>query len=365
MKNFNLKKILSVLLACSIIMSIVQVPIFATDTADTSTSRGKVSMVYLGTGASPATTPQEVPDTSTWTADPTSGTTFWVGLCLSDLAKMDATASSGSDGLSSHFSVYQNSDEYDWSRESGIFNIASGIEYASKYIQPNGYVNDAAFKNKTLAMLKTLTPAYGSAYAGDDGAAISGDVSTNENREDLVISEEDSPKMAYFSISSSQSVDSKIFGYKDNINNDPIYIIAVNFKLVEMPTAGTKVLSAALNPENFLMQTGSATDLIWQGTWNKGRDIVPDNNLKNHIDYMGDLDLFPAAGDKYNVTLAAAGDTNATFEVKLGDSVIQETVAGNKTYSLESGKNYTITAKASDGKAYKFDKWTSSDFTSS
>lgn len=106
-----------------------------------------------------------------------------------------------------------------------------------------------------------------------------------------------------------------------------------------------------MNPENFLIQTGSASDLLWQGTWNKSRDVVSDKNLKNHIDYMGDLDLFPAAGATHNVTVSTTTDTTAAITVDPSVS------PSGSVYTLEEGKAYTFTATPSS-KEYVFDNWT-------
>ena len=120
-------------------------------TSESSTSRGKINMVYLGTGTGKSTdtlSEQAIPDTSEWTAGATDGTIFWVGLSLSDMKKMDTTAS-GDPGRTSHFSDYANADAYDWVGAGGIFNIAAGIEYASEYVQ-------AWYMSVTAKMTKSM-----------------------------------------------------------------------------------------------------------------------------------------------------------------------------------------------------------------
>lgn len=150
------RRILSIILTIALMMTMVQPNIFATDTSETSAVRGKINMVYLGTTPYSKPTdlqhadtlsPQKLPDTSTWTADATNGTVFWIGITLSGMKTMDTTASS--DGLKSHFSTFANSGEYDWSTEGGLFNIAAGIEYASEYIKP-AYASEVQMKNKAF-----------------------------------------------------------------------------------------------------------------------------------------------------------------------------------------------------------------------
>lgn len=158
------RRILSIILTIALMLTMVQPNIFATDTSETSTSRGKVNMVYLGTSSSAtdisSLSPQNLPDTSTWTADASNGTIFWVGITVSGMKTMDTTAANDS-GRTSHFSSYANDGVYDWLGTGGIFNIASGIEYASEYIKPV-YVSDAQMKNKNYepAVMQKLDSRY-------------------------------------------------------------------------------------------------------------------------------------------------------------------------------------------------------------
>ena len=46
----NLRKIISTFLALSMILTLMVPNVLATDTSESSTSRGKINMVYLGTG---------------------------------------------------------------------------------------------------------------------------------------------------------------------------------------------------------------------------------------------------------------------------------------------------------------------------
>lgn len=292
----RLRKVISSFLALSMILTLIVPNVLATDTSDTSTSRGKINMVYLGTGTGSSTdtlSPQAIPDTSEWTADPTKGTVFWVGLTLSDLKTMDTTATNDSD-RTSHFSNYANDGVYDWVGAGGIFNIATGLEYASEYIKPV-YVSDSQMKNSNYepAVMKKLDTRY-SNYTWDVTNIAANVADDDTGREVAEIKASDNPKMVYVSITTTGDITSNIFGFTDDLNNDPIYILAVPFRLIKKPAEGTKVVQAALNPSNFVLQTGSSTDPFWGAQWNVDRTITPTLNLKNHLDYTGSLDLFPA-----------------------------------------------------------------------
>lgn len=295
----NLRKIISTFLALSMILTLMVPNVLATDTSESSTSRGKINMVYLGTGTGKSTdtlSEQAIPDTSEWTAGATDGTVFWVGLSLSDMKKMDTTVS-GDPGRTSHFSDYANADAYDWTGAGGIFNIAAGIEYASEYVKPV-YVSDAQMKNNAYepAVMKKLDSRYDN-YTWDV-TNIAAEVGGSTGRETSAIKTEDKPKLLYTSITTSGDITTNIFGFTDDLNNNPVYILAVPFRLIKKPADGTTVVQAALNPANFVIQTGSSVDPNWLAQWNVDRTITPESNLKNHLDYTGNLNLFPAGAAK-------------------------------------------------------------------
>lgn len=295
----NLRKIISTFLALSMILTLMVPNVLATDTSESSTSRGKINMVYLGTGTGKSTdtlSEQVIPDTSEWTAGATDGTVFWVGLSLSDMKKMDTTVS-GDPGRTSHFSDYANADAYDWTGAGGIFNIAAGIEYASEYVKPV-YVSDAQMNNNAYepAVMKKLDNRYNN-YTWDV-TNIAAEVGGSTGRETSAIKTEDKPKLLYTSITTSGDITTNIFGFTDDLNNDPVYILAVPFRLIKKPADGTTVVQAALNPANFVIQTGSSVDPNWLAQWNVDRTITPESNLKNHLDYTGNLNLFPAGAAK-------------------------------------------------------------------
>lgn len=308
----NLRKIISTFLALSMILTLMVPNVLATDTSESSTSRGKINMVYLGTGTGKSTdtlSEQAIPDTSEWTAGATDGTIFWVGLSLSDMKKMDTTAS-GDPGRTSHFSDYANADAYDWVGAGGIFNIAAGIEYASEYVKPV-YVSDAQMKNNAYepAVMKKLDPRYNN-YTWDV-TNIAAEVGGSTGRETSAIKTEDKPKLLYTSITTSGDITTNIFGFTDDLNNNPVYILAVPFRLIKKPADGTTVVQAALNPANFVIQTGSSVNPNWLAQWNVDRTITPESNLKNHLDYTGNLNLFPAGAAKKTGISIKSGTTKS------------------------------------------------------
>lgn len=308
----NLRKIISTFLALSMILTLMVPNVLATDTSESSTSRGKINMVYLGTGTGKSTdtlSEQAIPDTSEWTAGATDGTVFWVGLSLSDMKKMDTTVS-GDPGRTSHFSDYANADAYDWTGAGGIFNIAAGIEYASEYVKPV-YVSDAQMKNNAYepAVMKKLDNRYNN-YTWDV-TNIAAEVGGSTGRETSAIKTEDKPKLLYTSITTSGDITTNIFGFTDDLNNDPVYILAVPFRLIKKPADGTTVVQAALNPANFVIQTGSSVDPNWLAQWNVDRTITPESNLKNHLDYTGNLNLFPAGAAKKTGISIKSGTTKS------------------------------------------------------
>ncbi|MFR7719987.1 MAG: S-layer homology domain-containing protein, partial [Hominilimicola sp.] len=124
------------------------------------------------------------------------------------------------------------------------------------------------------------------------------EVGGSTGRETSAIKTEDKPKLLYTSITTSGDITTNIFGFTDDLNNDPVYILAVPFRLIKKPADGTTVVQAALNPANFVIQTGSSVDPNWLAQWNVDRTITPESNLKNHLDYTGNLNLFPAGAAK-------------------------------------------------------------------
>lgn len=343
----NLRKIISTFLALSMILTLMVPNVLATDTSESSTSRGKINMVYLGTGTGKSTdtlSEQAIPDTSEWTAGATDGTIFWVGLSLSDMKKMDTTAS-GDPGRTSHFSDYANADAYDWVGAGGIFNIAAGIEYASEYVKPV-YVSDAQMKNNAYepAVMKKLDPRYNN-YTWDV-TNIAAEVGGSTGRETSAIKTEDKPKLLYTSITTSGDITTNIFGFTDDLNNNPVYILAVPFRLIKKPADGTTVVQAALNPANFVIQTGSSVNPNWLAQWNVDRTITPESNLKNHLDYTGNLNLFPAgAAKKTGISVKSGAFKSTQYVGATFDSGVTMQFDYNDGSHEDLGTGDTVTYK--------------------
>lgn len=343
----NLRKIISTFLALSMILTLMVPNVLATDTSESSTSRGKINMVYLGTGTGKSTdtlSEQAIPDTSEWTAGATDGTVFWVGLSLSDMKKMDTTVS-GDPGRTSHFSDYANADAYDWTGAGGIFNIAAGIEYASEYVKPV-YVSDAQMKNNAYepAVMKKLDNRYNN-YTWDV-TNIAAEVGGSTGRETSAIKTEDKPKLLYTSITTSVDITTNIFGFTDDLNNDPVYILAVPFRLIKKPADGTTVVQAALNPANFVIQTGSSVDPNWLAQWNVDRTITPESNLKNHLDYTGNLNLFPAgAAKKTGISVKSGTMASTQFVGDVFKPGVNLQFDYNDSSHTDLGESDTVTYK--------------------
>ena len=343
----NLRKIISTFLALSMILTLMVPNVLATDTSESSTSRGKINMVYLGTGTGKSTdtlSEQAIPDTSEWTAGATDGTVFWVGLSLSDMKKMDTTVS-GDPGRTSHFSDYANAGAYDWAGAGGIFNIAAGIEYASEYVKPV-YVSDAQMKNNAYepAVMKKLDSRYNN-YTWDV-TNIAAEVGGSTGRETSAIKTEDKPKLLYTSITTSGDITSNIFGFTDDLNNDPVYILAVPFRLIKKPADGTTVVQAALNPANFVIQTGSSVNPNWLAQWNVDRTITPESNLKNHLDYTGNLNLFPAgAAKKTGISVKSGTMASTQFVGDVFKPGVNLQFDYNDSSHTDLGESDTVTYK--------------------
>ncbi len=341
----SLKKILSSFLAIALMITMIQPGILATDTTDgTSENRATLKMVYLGLSSGTITTDtpsiQAVPDTSSWTADAASGTVFWLGLAISGVKSMDE-ATKGSHPVDkpsnapaqgkSHFTEYANDDDYDWINGAGIYNIAAGIEYASEYIKPV-YVSQAQLQS---IMLRRIGDARYNQYSIETSTIDGTIFSEADKREPSTISSVDEPKLIYASITTTQvEPQYKIFGSQATLNDDDLIVFAAPFRLVKKPAAGTKIIQAALNPANFMIQTGdTSSQVIWSAQWNANRDATPEANLKNHFDYTGDLDLFPASASRRATTLTST-HSSYTLPAQLEGTALDV----NKDISVDDNK---------------------------
>ncbi len=355
----TMKKLLSSFLAIAMIITMIQPSIFATDKNEESEQRGKVSMVYLGEGSEQAfyddspSIQAQLPDTSEWEV----GTVFWVGLTISDAKKMDegtkgSHPSNKEDNApaqnQSHFSQWANQEDYTSNRSGhsgGISNIAAGFEYASKYIEPAAEMTTDIEDNYSTIMsnFEDVYTNYGTITA-----SMNEDITKATGREASIITEDNQPKVVYISMSTSQSNPSnKLFGFTDDLKDDPICILAVPFKIKELPPAGTKVIQAALNQSQFVIQTGTNSLPIWKSQWNSDRNVTPEHNIKNHFDYTGDLNLFPA---KVDVTYNAG---EGSFKDELAEDNRKESVieGGNPTLKY-NGKDISDYLNPPVGKVF-------------
>ncbi len=302
----HLKKVLSSFIAIAMIMAMIQPGVFATDTTEgTSENRAKLNMVYMGEGTSYA--PDDVPAIQDLPSDPfQQDDIFWIGLSLTNLKTMDEQTGGGT----SHFSQWANQADYTSHRSlsGGVSNIAAGLEYASKYLEPVFY-DTSELQDNYSSIMSNLNSVY-SRYT-DVVAAMGEDITQAPGREESIIKPADEPKIIYISMSTSQANPAnKLFGFTDDLTDDEVAILAVPFKVKEVPPAGTKVIQAALNQSQFVIQTGTNTLPIWKSQWNANRSVTPDTNIKNHFDYTGDLDLFPESASRVATKLES---TNVSY----------------------------------------------------
>ncbi|NDO20219.1 S-layer homology domain-containing protein [Lachnospiraceae bacterium MD329] len=298
MKQKLSTKILSLVLAFSIILSFCTViPAGALDSSsDTSDTRGKLSMAYLGTGEMPEAEAQEIPtDTLEWNV----GQKFWVGLYISDTKKMD-TAIASTLTTFDRASLFEIGDGKD--ATGGLFSIAAGLIYSGEYLKPAevdpdlyGTGNTATdFGEHMMAGIQMTpqwnNPTLGSRYAVDGVTAFGDAPLAHESAEDIAITAD--PKTLAWSVTSS-NVTNRIWRNKGTLTNDPVYLMVAQFQVIKKPAAGVKAIAAARNAGQLTIQTGTDGSR-WGGQWNKTRSTTPEENIKNFFDYTGDLDLFPA-----------------------------------------------------------------------
>lgn len=82
-----------------------------------------------------------------------------------------------------------------------------------------------------MAVMKKLDSRYNN-YTWDV-TNIAAEVGGSTGRETSAIKTEDKPKLLYTSITTSGDITSNIFGFTDDLNNDPVYILAVPFRLIK------------------------------------------------------------------------------------------------------------------------------------
>lgn len=318
------KRIVSMFLTFTMLMTIMStINVFAVDTNEVSDNRGKVGMDYLGSGNTPATTAQEMPDPSTLV----SGTYIWVGLYLSDLKKMDdmnteAVISSGDNG--------------------GYYNITSSIEYASKYLnyvtsttsKQMDYLGATNIWNEEYVTNQEDVDNYGdppimAAKSTAYKATVANRTSiSSTGREPEVIATDDTPQSVTVQLMANDDAtkDAKIFG--NSSTDDKVYIAIVGFRVKPIATAdtpipsGTKLVTAGLNAADFTVSTGTKENQLWTAAWHTDRTNTSDGNLKNFVDYQGELVLVPAMYTvEFYVDNAYSDKLDNDLSIKEGESV--------------------------------------------
>lgn len=284
------------LLTLAMLFSVIgTVNVFAVDTGETSTKRGKVGIDYLGDKSTPAATAQEMPDPSTLV----SGKYLWVGLYLSDLKTME---DENSEVIVSNDNV------------AGYFNITSSIEFASKYLN---YVTTTTSKQMDFL---NATNVWKDEYVtnqedvdnyGDDpvmakkGEAYTATVAnrtsvSSTGREPAVIKDEDTPNSVTVQLMANDDAPRTARIFADGSANDKIYIAIVGFRVKNTATAenpipgGTKLVTAGLNAADFTASTGTAAETLFTAAWHTDRNNTSAGNLKNFLTYQGDPNFVPA-----------------------------------------------------------------------
>ncbi len=301
-KKRTFKMFVAWLVVLSLMLPATMVPAFATDTDPNvpSENRAKIGMAFLGTGDAPKipSTLEELgklekPDTSTWQPGVTK---FWVGIYISNLTNIDRLPVTdllgpGGEVLKSHIIIKDN--DYD---SGGIYQIASGITYASKYIRP-AYSLPKFFKKDVKDRLG-LTPYWQKAEPViQDGFQMASSIaplsSRDKTKTDLNLTGE--PKETYVTVTANTlPIFANDNGGTDPLNDDPIFIQIVQFEYKEKAPDGEAVIDVSLDANKPLIQTGfGAETQRWAAQWNVNRAITPATNMKNHFDYVGAPILFP------------------------------------------------------------------------
>lgn len=276
------KRILSFVLSIGLLAGIMQVA--ATQSSESiKDERAGLHMAYLGTGDKPATEAQPLPDTTNWV----EGTEFWLGIYADNLTNIDKIPNGS---LGSHI-IMSKGDNI----SGGIYNTAVGLQYASLYIEPVGLESgDAGYtgneeddqknflKNALCEMPKWSSQGsyYSVAAASYNEPQFS--ITGSDTAE---VAQEDKPKMVYLNMKSQAPTQCIYFS---SLDNEPLYLMVVKFRIVAMPNENIKLFSLVLDPVHTVLQTGDS-GRRWSAQWNADRQITPDGNLKNHFDYEGDI----------------------------------------------------------------------------
>lgn len=362
MKNL-LKRFTSVMIVLCMIA--LNLPVFATDYDGTKDARGNTGVVFLGTGDTPAVDAQPLTDAWGWTAKDTAGgtdgTKFWLGIYVENLNKINKDMN--------HF-YYDDDSDY-----GGIYSTAVALEYDTRYIRP--LVLDMNNKNKNNAVKNAVfmtgskwdTAGMLSKYkvASAEPQALVTEETSEEHEVDV---NNASSYYVSFAATNFQEDDAALYNSPTKgIDGDRVYLLALQFELIEKPTTGTKVVGLARNPQQFVIETGN-NGSIWKGTWNSQDDSsARDGNLQYHLNYDGAVDLFPTT---YSIEFYNSYDPGTkTYGTKLtgkditgikeGDTVAKTTDAkmpADSDFTNDDTTKYLskpLKYIGADGNAHDFD----------
>lgn len=346
------KRIVSMLLTLAMVFSVIgTVNVFAVDTGESSTKRGKVGIDYLGNGATPAATAQAMPDPSTLI----SGKYLWVGLYLSDLKNME---DSNDEVVVSNANV------------AGYFNITSSIEFASKYLnyvttttsKQMDYLNATNVWKDEYVTNQGDVDSYGDppimAKKGEAYTATVANRTTvsSTGREPAVIKDEDTPNSVTVQLMANDDAPKTARIFADGSKNDKIYIAIVGFRIKTTATAdnpipgGTKLVTAGLNAADFTASTGTASETLFTAAWHTDRSNTSAGNLKNFLDYQGDPNFVPAGvvsvPVKTNVdgTVTDTGNTISSKDTAYKFADIKAKLGANPTKAGHTFAGWSLTS---------------------
>ncbi len=338
------KKVLSLVIVISMLFSfcgVIPAGAAIDNSSETNAEkRGNLSMAYLGDGTAPTTSAQAMPNTAGWTA----GKEFWVGVYVSDLKKMsDANAADATNDGAFTAGTIQSFFNLDDAKKpgtttnmtAGIETLCAGITYSSTYLEPVIFEwSEDDYEDESSAMGGILFE-HLSGFQFWDGLGANYKVA-GINMNDTPLSHSsvdasgvdnaDAPKAFYMNLEST-SATKRVLRSKDTLTNDPLFLFVAKFKLKQTVPGDKIVLSAIRNASQLSIGTGTNSER-WASQWNTQRNVTPDTNLKNFLDYTGDLNLFPA------------GQTAPT-PTPAPKTTITSATATAKTYT---GSNITATA---------------------
>lgn len=226
-------------------------------TSATDAEKAEVGVIYLGRGSLPNLNALD-PSEENWGV----GDEFWVGVYVKDLSAISEKLT-GSNG--------------------GIFATAAALEYSSQYMT-------------LVSTSSDISSALGSTSNWNkNGYTVSAVETDVANLGVSSLPENSAPKAVYASIKHGGR-GTRL--YTGTVQDTPLVLCAAKFRIQVFPAEGVPVFSAALNPAQFVFQTGEYASL-WSAQWNENTAVTPDENLKNFFRYAGDYSP-PLGNVRYN-----------------------------------------------------------------